>query len=92
MSYHLRIPSSGETCAPFLFKESEVTVSKVFTLHLSKALHQILAKLAADSQRSMSGHLRWLILNAANKEGILNEDSKPKVIFQKEKPNRENKL
>ena len=56
-------------------------MTKIFSLHLSSELHKKLEKLAEDNQRSMSGHLRWLISNAAIKENIPTKTSEPGISF-----------
>jgi len=44
-------------------------MKKIFTFRMPTELHRTLELLAAENQRSMSGHLRWLIANnAARKE------------------------
>ena len=74
----------------FYFKKFEVIMQKIFTLHLSKELHRFLEQLAAKNQRSMSGHLRWLILNAAMNDGILTKVSNSEIVCQKEDGNKRN--
>lgn len=44
-------------------------MKKIFTFRMPTELHRTLKLLATENQRSMSGHLRWLIANnAARKE------------------------
>jgi len=40
-------------------------MKKIFTFRMPTELHRTLELLATENQRSMSGHLRWLIINNA---------------------------
>jgi len=65
-------------------------MKKIFTFRMPTELHRALKLLAAENQRSMSGHLRWLIFNAAMNQGILTKVTDSETVFQKEEGNRRN--
>ena len=65
---------------------------KIFTLHLSPELHKALAVLAKESQRSMSGQMRWLIKNAEPTTGIGQDISEYDDSFLVQQSNRNEEI
>ena len=52
-----------------------MTERKAFLLRLNPRLHQVLERWAADDLRSLNSQIEYLLMEAAKKNGRLNEES-----------------